>query len=647
VKARFLETVLREAASAAADHGDEPLADADLLARFVAGRDQAAFAALVKRHARLVWAVCRQVTPADAEDAFQATWFALVRHAGSIRNGVALPAWLHATAYRISLKANRTAGRRRGREQAAAAVEATRPVPDSAWDTLLSTVHEEIARLPAGLRTAFVVCDLEGVPPGTAAARLGWQPGTLTGRLCKARKVLVNQLTRRGLAPSAALTACGVGAATAAANVPTRLLAVAASLPAAPATIPFTVLELAQAVSEGTMTKMKLLAAGILVAGMIGLSGTASVFAQRPAQPPPGGPPGEGAVAGIPGGQPPGMPGAMAGGPGPQAPGGMMGGGIMARGGFIGVGQWEYKVEAMPADRGAFVDLLRTRGNDGWEYCGTVNFGGGRQPAGVNRGRPGGGRAPGGAGGPGSGLPGSGPGPGVGPGGPGFPGAAGPGDPGVGAPPGGPIGGPDGDQALAGVGLDDLVADQQLDPLQGPGVVAGPPAAGGPDIVFKRPRGVTRGGGFGGAGGFGGGGGFGGAAGANPFGGAGGDAGGAAGTAGGPPGFGGGGFGGGGFGGGGFGGGRGGRGSGGSLAPAVGDADAAIKIVTLRNSKAVDAARVTEQLFGNQVTVAVDESSNSIVLKGQSKAIEDILAVLAKLDDLDRSGNTGSRARGK
>ena len=57
----------------------EPSSDADLLARFAAGGDADAFAALVARHGPLVYGAARRLLadPNSADDVFQATFLAL------------------------------------------------------------------------------------------------------------------------------------------------------------------------------------------------------------------------------------------------------------------------------------------------------------------------------------------------------------------------------------------------------------------------------------------------------------------------------------------------------------------------------------------------------------------------------------------
>src|SRR5947209_6670119 len=85
------------------------LSDPQLLDRFVAVGDGPAFEALVRRHAAMVFGVCRRILrdPHDAEDVFQATFLVLLRKAAALRRPELLGNWLYGVAYRTALEARR------------------------------------------------------------------------------------------------------------------------------------------------------------------------------------------------------------------------------------------------------------------------------------------------------------------------------------------------------------------------------------------------------------------------------------------------------------------------------------------------------------------------------------------------------------
>src|SRR5262245_36172939 len=100
-----------------ADAG-EGLSDRDLLRRYLAAKDEAAFAAIVERHGGMVLGICRRMLrqAQDAEDAFQATFLVLSRKAKSIRKQESLGGWLYGVAFRIARKQRTREARRRDHE---------------------------------------------------------------------------------------------------------------------------------------------------------------------------------------------------------------------------------------------------------------------------------------------------------------------------------------------------------------------------------------------------------------------------------------------------------------------------------------------------------------------------------------------------
>ncbi len=191
---------------------DDPCPDRDLLRRFTAGRDEAAFAALVRRHGPLVLRVCRRVlgNVQDAEDVFQATFLVLARKAASVRSHASLASWLHGVAYRTALRARSV--RRREAGPAPDRGATADPADEVTWRELRAVLDEALSRLPERYRAPLILCYLEGLSRDEAAQRLGCPLGTLKGRLERGRELLRARLARRGLDLSVALLGAGLAA---------------------------------------------------------------------------------------------------------------------------------------------------------------------------------------------------------------------------------------------------------------------------------------------------------------------------------------------------------------------------------------------------------------------------------------------------
>jgi RNA polymerase sigma factor (sigma-70 family) len=254
--------------------------DRELLGRVAAGRDEAAFAEVVRRHGPLVWGVCRRVLghEQDAEDAFQATFLVLARQAGTVRAGSSLAAWLYGVARRVAARARADAARRR-RHEGAAAAAASVAAADLRWDDVRVVLDEELARLPEHYRAPLLLCYLEGQTQDEAARALGWSEGTLRGRLQRGRQRLRARLARRGLSLSAALLA-GTLAADAAAAPPAAL--VAAALRAVAGNPASRVAGLAAGAAPGAVPGWGKVAALLLLAAAVAGAGALAYRDDRP-----------------------------------------------------------------------------------------------------------------------------------------------------------------------------------------------------------------------------------------------------------------------------------------------------------------------------------------------------------------------------
>src|SRR5262249_1700292 len=191
--------------------GCEAQADSDgqLLERFAAAHDQAAFGELMRRHGPLVLSVCRRLLhdSNDVDDAFQATFVVLVRRAAGVRKEGSLASWLYGVAYRVAFKARSRSAERPRPGQQAEDMALPNLFPD--WQTssealasgreLRAVLDDEVNRLPEKYRAPLILCYLEGKTNEQAAGELGWPSGSMSTRLTKARDLLRQRLSGRGV----------------------------------------------------------------------------------------------------------------------------------------------------------------------------------------------------------------------------------------------------------------------------------------------------------------------------------------------------------------------------------------------------------------------------------------------------------------
>jgi RNA polymerase sigma-70 factor (ECF subfamily) len=186
--------------------------DADLAQR-IAGRDQAAFEALMRRYNGKLFRVARAILKDDgeAEDALQDAYLDAYRHMADFRAESRLSTWL------TRIVVNQALMRRRRRQRESAVVpfvpahaDDTAPadhgeVPDHRAESpqaaalraeLRRVLERQIDELPENFRTVFVMREVEDMSVDEVAECLGIPSSTVRTRVFRARALLREALAR-------------------------------------------------------------------------------------------------------------------------------------------------------------------------------------------------------------------------------------------------------------------------------------------------------------------------------------------------------------------------------------------------------------------------------------------------------------------
>jgi RNA polymerase sigma factor (sigma-70 family) len=266
------------------------MTDRELLAEYAQSRSGSAFAALVDRHAGKVFGACCRILgdPHAAEDATQAVFLVLARKAGGLPRGTVLSGWLFLAAEMTARQMLR-ARRRRERHEQEAALMHENVKPAAGGEDLRPHLDAALAALPAAQRNAVILRYLDGKSQAEVARELGCSESTVSAALSRALERLRGMLNRRGMGLSSAALGGMLAEQAGSAAVPATLLATlkGIGIGAGAAAISATAASLAEGTMKAMMiAKVKLAAAVIGAALVIGGGGSALVAGMAAAEPP-------------------------------------------------------------------------------------------------------------------------------------------------------------------------------------------------------------------------------------------------------------------------------------------------------------------------------------------------------------------------
>jgi RNA polymerase sigma-70 factor (ECF subfamily) len=173
--------------------------DLELLARFTATGDAAAFAEIVQRYARVVYSASVRILGDDAraQDVSQETFFRLMRQPRIVTHS--LGGWLHRSATHLAMDVRRSERARRQREITYTAEQLQLRQAEPTWAEISPYVDEALNDIAEPTRSLLIRHFLQGVQQADLAVELGTSPATISRRIKSGVELLQQQLRKKGI----------------------------------------------------------------------------------------------------------------------------------------------------------------------------------------------------------------------------------------------------------------------------------------------------------------------------------------------------------------------------------------------------------------------------------------------------------------
>ena len=177
--------------------------DNQLIRQYAAERSEPAFAELVRRHLKMVYAAALRQVNGDthlAEDVAQTVFTDFARKARKLQHNRCIAGWLFTSARFAGANAVRSEARRRAREQAVVAMNQILPNANDGWNELRPVIDEALGELGDSDREAIVLRYFESCEFSLVGAALGVSENAARMRVERALEKLRAVLQKRGLA---------------------------------------------------------------------------------------------------------------------------------------------------------------------------------------------------------------------------------------------------------------------------------------------------------------------------------------------------------------------------------------------------------------------------------------------------------------